>query len=772
MTASQPTDDGRGNDTGNGNGTPPTETTAPPLADSTPFPIACLCLNVVVETRALDDLAKRAAKGPTAFTQGKRERVYLPPGAESIKHAQMATFKRTTPFDRRTREATEEAAEVKADAPAPEAWRKCWVCGVRLYLAHDRVPSDVAPSNVWVDVDLTDGVLYGEALEKKQAETPLPFSGLVLDIPSSSTFGRQPTAVDPVGGIKDQTPVLPPVPDPFFLPPPFIPRHPVLREMCKLAVERLHEKHSEIDRDIRQYIATRTGDMRAVQAQVRAEVEALWDRYSDGPGAGDETTRRRGSGSAGARERSASPAILRQSFDGGDRRPSTTTTRRSTSRPRERTRERIPTTELDRPSGVVPSPPVLFTGQHNAHTAQAAASLLSASLSANAFHAPTHRMRKEPDVANIDEIVKAASAEPGLSKEVAMSFAFSAMDEHAAAMGRGRRERSRTLERALETAEVEQEDAEKGVDSWISLERADAARRAKRDTAGMAVPTTVKEAEAEVLEREHEDDEEKKETANGATKERKARVQFAEPPKEELRHDQNSGRGRDDDDDNGAVFEFDTDAPAEPVVLPPKDANERRMRNVVEENLSRTLAADAPSHRAAWRRLQSREGMSSVLRRHQATDDEDDEEGPPVESLARSMPVTIVMPKRDGPVQFKTSLTDRGGVVVPNLLHAMRRGSAQTSSGEATPPVGLRAPRNSIAIVGSMRGGRRGSRSGERDREAVKTYGADPGAVFEALAEVAVDSDDEDSDQFVPPHVLAARRDERPGPGWRSLATS
>lgn len=204
------------------------------------------------------------------------------------------------------------------------------------------------------------------------------------------------------------------------------------------------------------------------------------------------------------------------------------------------------------------------------------------------------------------------------------------------------------------------------------------------------------------------------------------------------------------------------------------------MRNWVEENLSQTFAADAPSHRAAWRRLESRESMASIMRRHQGSDDEDDEEPPAaVDSLARSMPVNIVLSQRVAPVQFKTSLTDRGGVVVPHLLHAMRRGSGQLGSSEdATPPQGVRAPRNSIAIVGSLRsgpsygGGRRGSRSGEREREAAKAYGADPGAVFEALAEVAVDSEEEDSDEFVPPHVLAARRDDRPEVGWRSLATS
>lgn len=254
-----------------------------------------------------------------------------------------------------------------------------------------------------------------------------------------------------------------------------------------------------------------------------------------------------------------------------------------------------------------------------------------------------------------------------------------------------------------------------------------------------------------------------------------------------------------------AVFDFDTDIPAEPAILPAPNARAARNRSMVDDNLSRAFAADAPSHRAAWRRFEARESMASVLRRQSGSDDEDgDASISPVESnLARSMPVNIVLPKRErGPVQFKTSLTDRGGVVVPHLLHAMRRDSAPLSSSggseadevdgkedgkeeEASPPrTGLRAPRNSIAIVGNLMGGtsyggRRGSRSGERDREAAKAYGADPGAVFEALAEAAVDSEESDDDEangykgaaFVPPHVLAARRDDRPEVGWRSLAS-
>lgn len=709
---------------------------------------------------------------------------------------------------------------------------------------------------------------FGDALDEKQKQTPLPFSGLVLDIPKSSTFGRQPTAAGPVPypatGIKQQAPVLPPVPDPFFLPPPFIPNHAVLRDLCKAAVESLRERHDEIDRDIREYIAQRAADMHRIEDQVRAEVEALWDRYSEGPGAGDESTRRRGSGSAVRSARSPSPAVPRQSFEGiAERRPSIGATgpRRSASRTREVKPHEVPTNDLDKISGVTQEQPMPFRGEHNVHTAQAAASLLSASLSANAFHAPPTRRRLPPEV-EIEELVKTASNDSGMSREVAMSYAFSAMDEHAAAVsGRSKRQEKKE-ERAVEQVELQQEDTEKGIDSWINMERADAVRRVNRETAGMEVPTSTAEAVKEVQEKE-EEDEEKKETVNGV-KGRKVRVQFQEPTPEEKRkakerekaEEKGEGEERPDDDDNGGeylggllgrllyllspltpgVFDFDNDneAHAEPAVLPTATAQAARNRTMVDDNLSRAFAADAPSHRAAWRRFEARESMASVLRRQEDSDDDDGDlsTSPVVSNLARSMPVNIVLPKRErGPVQFKTSLADRGGVVVPHLLHAMRRPSAQMSAGSGSagdaedggsraslatetdevgelggrtgvrvgrgkgrgedggeslsPPTGgLRAPRNSIAIVGSLLsgtsygGGRRGSRSGERDREAAKAYAADPGAVFEALAEAAVDSESEDDDEpngfskpgFVPPHVLAARRDDRPEVGWRSLA--
>lgn len=44
--------------------------------------------------------------------------------------------------------------------PADEpSWRKCLVCGVRVYEAKGKKKEDTAPENAWVTVDFSSGVL-------------------------------------------------------------------------------------------------------------------------------------------------------------------------------------------------------------------------------------------------------------------------------------------------------------------------------------------------------------------------------------------------------------------------------------------------------------------------------------------------------------------------------------------------------------------------------------------------------------------------------------
>lgn len=201
---------------------------------------------------------------------------------------------------------------------------------------------------------------------------------------------------------------------------------------------------------------------------------------------------------------------------------------------------------------------------------------------------------------------------------------------------------------------------------------------------------------------------------------------------------------------------METDTPSAPTDLPeqerPKSHREARIWSMLDDNLSRTFAAEAPSHRAAWSKFEGQ--MSSVLHRSES-DDEDDSPAASASALARSMPINIAMkPRKPGPeYQIKTSVSDREGVVVPNLIRAMRE----------------------------RPGRRRGSAALGREREQVMSYAADPGAVFESLAEASIDSDEDDEDTtggarrkngaFVPPHVLAQKKEKQPEVGWRSLAS-
>lgn len=199
---------------------------------------------------------------------------------------------------------------------------------------------------------------------------------------------------------------------------------------------------------------------------------------------------------------------------------------------------------------------------------------------------------------------------------------------------------------------------------------------------------------------------------------------------------------------------METDTPSAPADLPeqerPTSHREARMRSMLDDNLSRTFAADAPSHRGAWSKFEGQ--MSSVLHR---SDSDDDDESPDASAsaLARSMPINIAMPARKPTeYQIKTSVSEREGVVVPNLIRAMRE----------------------------RPGRRRGSAALGREREQVMSYAADPGAVFESLAEASIDSDDDEdttggarrkNGAFVPPHVLAQKKERQQEVGWRSLAS-
>ncbi len=211
--------------------------------------------------------------------------------------------------------------------------------------------------------------------------------------------------------------------DPFFLPPPFIPSHPHLRELCGGAVGFLQGSHARLEQEVKNYIAAKSKEMRDLEEKVRSEVEMLWEKYRDGPGRGDETERRRSASSSRSKERQPkSPEPIRS---------------KTFSPPKEMT-------------------PILV--EADTTPVNPGSSLLSASLSAIAFYAPASRQIPDAVDDSIEELSKTFNKRSD-ARAVAMSYVFSNMDE---AMSSSQR---RGGKEGMTRQELN------GKDSWIDGER-------------------------------------------------------------------------------------------------------------------------------------------------------------------------------------------------------------------------------------------------------------------------------------------------------------
>lgn len=229
------------------------------------------------------------------------------------------------------------------------------------------------------------------------------------------------------------------------------------------------------------------------------------------------------------------------------------------------------------------------------------------------------------------------------------------------------------------------------------------------------------------------------------------------------------------------MFDFELEGSPSPsdsdnrgISPPPVYPTISRTRNMVEASLSNTFAADAPSHRAAWKRIEQK-GHGSIyafMRRGSTQSDEEDGiDERAISNLASSLPMEIALsrkkPKPPVPMERKTSLTERAGKLVPSLRGAMKgRDIPEHSLDLGDDDPNERSPARVTRNDGSRKKGSR-SASVSREREGVKSYAADPGAVFESLVDEDDDDGDEeldgqagtlrDSRQFVPPHVLARK---------------
>ena len=473
-----------------------------------------------------------------------------------------------------------------------------------------------------------------------------------------------------------------------------------------------------LEEDLKSIIALKTMEMRELEQKVRGEVELLWEKYRDGPG----------------------------------RREKSEEQEREASRSRSTSREPVQRHAFPPPQAVKPSakpvkhPPLTVNPirvEEATPTGISGSSLLSASLSDHP--SPPRSPLAKSDAADdaITEISKTFNMRSD-ARAVAMSHVFSVLDNAMSSVTRkGGRERSTTLKTS-------------GKDSWIDEERRLLATRALEDEEGKfdgRTPRSRARKElppdegkgtgrqtgtvAEIALHQESDEAEQREEKMVIAR----KVSDADREGQSFLLEMSKSFNRTSD----YVFDFELDDPPsalsldESTIPPPKPSPiVPNARNLVEANLTETFAADAPSHRSAWRRIEQDGMIYSSLRRGLATlDDEADENQPVISKLATSMPLDMSQPREQpmSPTEMerKTSLAERSDVLVPPLIAAMReRGVAQSSLGLdiATPPSPT-PPRTS-----------RGD-TGFGERKGTKRYTADPGAVFETLADEAEDEEDD-----------------------------
>jgi hypothetical protein len=248
----------------------------------------------------------------------------------------------------------------------------------------------------------------------------------------------------------------------------------------------------------------------------------------------------------------------------------------------------------------------------------------------------------------------------------------------------------------------------------------------------------------------------------------------------------------------------------------------RRNTELVENKLIDMMAADAPSHRAAWRnnkdqlwqalaRTPSRPFSYGTARRAHSQEDvtdtteSDDTPSWGTTMLGTSAPIQIDQPAKTNAkyaLEPKTSLVEKPGVMVPALKSAMRTPSSGGSVKPRRGSSGSRPPANNLPadVVAQDAHNLPGSNSSSDNRrqasaghaagekgDSVTSGSSNPAfSLSDKRASFSMDpgpalemDDDEDMDDgpggvnFVPPHRQTSQDRDPDGmgeAGWRSLA--
>jgi len=216
---------------------------------------------------------------------------------------------------------------------------------------------------------------------------------------------------------------------------------------------------------VREFIVIKSREMRDLEDKVRNEVETLWGKYESIPG-------------VKGLERSRSRSIQRD--EEKDRRKeaagkfSTPTSKDSSSKSSKQSGSSR-RSSTDKPSTPAANPIIASAQTVTSPPTFGASSLLSASISANSFHAPPPPPKMADKVDNSIETLSKTLDKRSDARAVAMSHVFSVLDDAMANQASQRRRESST--RQKEQAEPVQDDQEGShaddneKDSWIDAER-------------------------------------------------------------------------------------------------------------------------------------------------------------------------------------------------------------------------------------------------------------------------------------------------------------
>ncbi|KAI0921652.1 hypothetical protein AcW1_004437 [Taiwanofungus camphoratus] len=251
-----------------------------------PSRYACQCLNVRIRPQPPPD-------GPPS-TDNEFEPVYVGDEGLSVAHKEVTLRNRSRPTQTGDGESSQWTRHTSLT---------CLLCQTLIYRITQSVSPDVEngegpvlPTDDWAEqdvlksatgwIEVSKSCITGEVVVQAESSSaysrtfnvilpsmPLPSSATTSYLPPSSISPRTPT--------ESPNAHLPPLP-PLFLPPPFTPSHAVFTHLSTLAIAESKKVRDTAEEYITKITEEKVAEIKAVEVQLKREVEVLWSRFREG----------------------------------------------------------------------------------------------------------------------------------------------------------------------------------------------------------------------------------------------------------------------------------------------------------------------------------------------------------------------------------------------------------------------------------------------------------------------------------------------------------